>query len=267
MVNNSKRKKIFKWFRIFLIVGLVILTSPLYMRQKQEVTSEVTTNSISDSIVMKVRNVKYNPNTQLMQATFNLETTEGSTPDIESIMNLVYSIDVASKLNNREYKPDVKRVNDQYLVVTIPMVPEEFDFMRFSVSPKLVDNTKDNSYPPIKFYVSQKHVKMDKSLKEETMEEYQKQFVVFKQDQIDKSIEKENQAIKEENEAITVNIEKIKKLESELEYQVEDEKQKTQGTISTLNGDIETRKQSIERHKLTIESLREKRELVKEQYE
>ncbi len=61
MVKNSSRKKIFKWIRIFLIVGLVILTSPLYMKQKQEVTTEVMSNSISDNTVMKVRNVKYNP--------------------------------------------------------------------------------------------------------------------------------------------------------------------------------------------------------------
>lgn len=267
MVKNSNRKKIFKWIRIFLIVGLVILTSPLYMKQKQEVTTEVMSNSISDNTVMKVRNVKYNPETQLMQATFNLESTEGNTPNIESVMNLIYSIDVASKQNNKEYKPNVKRINDQYLVVTIPEVPEEFDFMRFIVSPKSIDPTKENSYLPIKFYVSQKHVKNDRSLKIESMKEYQKQFVSFKQEQIDKSIEKENQEIKKENEAITSNVEKIKKLESELDYQVEEEQQQTQGTISTLNGDIETRKQSIEQHKLTIESLREKRELVKEQYE
>ncbi len=265
MVNNKKQKQYLRGLLLMVLIGLVIVASPLYVKGKEEVTEEIRQNPIESNVLMNLTAVSYNQRTHYMEATFNLENSEGDTPELSELVNLVYSIDVASKKNNQEYKPKVIRVDDQYLVVSIPNVSEEFDYMRFVVTPKSLEKSEE-AYEPIKFYISQAHVKTDKDLKEGSIAAYEQQFVSFKQGQMDGLIKKQEAAIKKSNEKIRDNKVTIEKLNQEMMYQTTDEQEQTRASITSIEAENTLQKQLIEQSEKAIEKLQEKRKLVEEKY-
>lgn len=92
---------------IMFLVGLVILASSIYVKGKEEVTKEIRQNSIETNVFMNSMHVSYNQTSQYMETTFNLQNSDLDMPELSDIINLVYSMGVISKKNNREYKSKV----------------------------------------------------------------------------------------------------------------------------------------------------------------
>lgn len=236
------------------------------MPQAKEKTEEVTSNILVNNLNIVLDNVSYNPTTKDMEAIFYIETNDGKTPELADLLNLVYTVEVVSKLNNQEYKPRLVKVNEQYFVVQIPNVPERFEFMRFDVTPELGKSDSLNSYQAIRFYYDQKHVEEDYSLTLKDRKGYLSDFISFKTKQINKGISKLETDIKNKQQDISTNKETIKSLESEMIYQIEEEQTMTKGTIESLKNQSEALEREIAQLKIEIEQQEQKKELLKNKY-
>lgn len=266
MIKNTQRKKIIRTVVFLLFVGLFILLSPLYVKGKEEKTEENFTGIVTNNVNLNLDNVKYNPDTKYMEATFALETAEGDTPDLTEIVNIIYGVKVASKSNNQEYNPKIVRVNDQFFIVSIPDVPDEFNFMRFEIQPKTVDSLTPVDYQLTKYYMSQSHVKQDRKLALRSKEGYTPDFVDFKNKQVNKQI-KEQQTIIDDSEAQKkLNKETIEKMTDELTYQIEEEQEKTKSSIEDLEKENENLDLMIETAEKQTEELKVKKEKIQEKY-
>lgn len=266
MIENKNQKKLFKWLWITFAIGLFIVTTPIYMPEKKETTTEITSNILVNNVNMVMDSVSYNPDTKDMEAIFYIETNDGKSPEMADLLNLVYTVEVVSKVNNQEYKPKITKVNEQYFVVTIPNVPEKYEFMRFDVTPKIENSNSVNNYQSIRFYYDQNKVKEDTSLKAKDRKGYLSDFVYFKTEQINKNIKSLQKEVKEKESDITMNKETIKSLESEMLYQIEEEQTVTKGTIESLKNQNDVLSRESDQLKESIEQQEERKELLKEKY-
>lgn len=266
MIENKNQKKLFKWLWITLAIGLFIVTTPIYMPEKKETTTEITSNILVNNVNMVMDSVSYNPNTKDMEAIFYIETNDGKSPEMADLLNLVYTVEVVSKVNNQEYKPKITKVNEQYFVVTIPDVPEKYEFMRFDVTPKIENSNSVNNYQSIRFYYDQNKVKEDTSLKVKDRKGYLSDFVYFKTEQINKNIKSLQKEVKGKESDIVMNKETIKSLESEMLYQIEEEQTVTKGTIESLKNQNEVLSREADQIKETIEQQEERKNLLREKY-
>lgn len=266
MNENKNQKKIIKWIFIAIAIGISILTTPIYMPQAKEKTTEITSNILVNNLNMVMDKVSYNPETKDMEAVFYIETNDGKTPELTDLLNLVYKVDVVSKINNLQYKPKVVKVNEQYFIIQIPNVPDQYEFMRFDITPEMKNTESINSYQSLRFYYDQKKVVTNHSLNLKDREGYLSDFIYFKREQINKEIKKMQKDIKEKQEEVAKNKEMIETLKEEMLYQIEEEQTTTKGTIESLNNKNQSLDLEVDQLEKEIDKQEQKKEFINEKY-
>jgi hypothetical protein len=181
------------------------------------------------------------------------------------------------KQKNNDVKTKVYRASDNYIVVISENVPEGFGVVSSIVKPEYIhpelqvdandaNDIKDRS---IKTYVLEKEKMINKDLKVESLDYYEKEYLGFSQNGIGKEIKDMKQKIEDKDFAIKQLKIKNDKLTNEMNFQTESEKPKTQNIINSnilaINKhekDINELKEEIKMKEKKIKLLNEKKKTV-----
>lgn len=258
--NVSLSKLYLSTLGAFIAVFFIIFISPTFTGSaysyEETIMNEYKTigSSVQISLVKKA----YNPEKKIMRLDFSLEGNSSSS----SISNIDYEVSSRYIKNSKE-PLDVKkiRVNDNYLVVIINNVPEHFSVVSTTISPKYIhpelQEINDLKDKKIKIYVNESDKIIDENLKNGTKKDYEKEYIVFRQQLLKEKIKLNEDKINTKELAISELDMLIKDLEVEQQFQTEEEKFET-------NTEINSHKSAIIQHKNEIEKLNDENEELKE---
>lgn len=255
----------------FILGFFIIFISPIFTGRsysyEETVMNEYETlgNSVRIALVKK----EYNPEKKLMRLDFNL-LEENSFNSLLS--NIDY--DVSSRhIKNSKEPLDVKkiRVNDNYLVVIINNIPEHFSVVSTTISPKYIhpelQENDDLNDKKIKIYVNESDKIINKNLKVGTKKDYEKEYIVFRQQSLKEKIKSNEDKINTKKLAISELDILIKDLEIDQQYQTEEEKFETNTEINSHKSNIIKYENEIEKLNIENDEMREKIKLLEEKKE
>jgi hypothetical protein len=248
----NKRQKYMRWLRIFVILGLCIVLSPIYTHKKINVPDEVSTNPFLNSKEMTMV-AKEKADAQALVCEFTVDDEDQSV--LKELTNLNYRAEVkTAKGDFQSIQVKLKKISDDYLVVELRHVPEGYVAMRLTIIPQEIDPKVDMQKPEdLIYYIHEDHV--TKKLKDTRYVQHALAYKV-------KGYRNEQKDARKQIETLEAGIELneglIKKLTDQLPYQVEDDRTSTEGKISHYQEENETAKEQIKGQKELIQTLQEK---------
>lgn len=249
----KKRKSYLKWLGIFMILGFLILASPIYTHKKVDIPDEVSTNAFLNTKELTMVSKEKGANQQLV---FEFAIDDEDQSLLKELANLNYQVEVkTAKGDYQAIKVKVIKVSDDYFVVKLTHVPEEYIAMRLTIIPEKIDPKVDMQEPQdlIIYYVHEDKVK--DRVKDEDYEQHAINYKV-------KGYKKEQQAAKKQIESfqatIDLNEELVKKLKDQLPYQIAEDQENTENKINGYQQEIETSKTQMKDQEEIIQKLQEK---------
>lgn len=270
---NAKRKAYLLTLGSFVTMFFVLCISPVFSgaTYKFEEMKSGEYQSITPLVKLTVAKKEYNPANKTLRVDYELKSDN----DPQILSNMKYKVENKYiKQKNNDVKTKVYRASDNYIVVISENVPEGFGVVSSVVKPEYIhpelqvdaNDIKDRS---VKAYVLEKEKMINKDLKVESLDYYEKEYLGFSQNGIGKEIKDMKQKI--EDKDFTIKQLKIKndKLTNEMNFQTESEKPKTQNiinsNISAINKhekDINELKEEITMKEKKIKLLNEKKKTV-----
>ncbi|EJX70044.1 hypothetical protein HMPREF1372_03125, partial [Enterococcus faecium P1139] len=232
----KKRKSYLRWLGIFMILGFLILASPIYTHQKVDIPDEVSTNAFLNTKELTMVSKEKGANQQLV---FEFSIDDEDQSLLKELANLNYRVEVkTAKGDYQAINAKVIKVSDDYFVVKLAHVPEEYIAMRLTIVPEKIDPKVDMQEPhDLIFYVHEDKVK--DQVKDDNYEQHAINYKV-------KGYKKEQKAAQKQIESlqatIDLNEELVKKLKDQLPYQVADDQENTENKINSYQQEIETSK-------------------------
>ena len=248
----KKRKSYLRWLGIFMILGFLILASPIYTHQKVDIPDEVSTNAFLNTKELTMVSKEKGANQQLV---FEFAIDDEDQSLLKELANLNYRVEVkTAKGDYQAIKAKVIKVSDDYFAVKLSHVPEEYIAMRLTIIPEKIDPKVDMQEPQdLIFYIHEDKVK--DHVKDEDYEQHAINYKV-------KGYKKEQKAAQKQIESfqatIDLNEELVKKLKDQLPYQVADDQENTENKINGYQQEIETSKTQLKDQEEIIQKLQEK---------
>lgn len=248
----KKRKSYLRWLGIFMILGFLILASPIYTHKKVDIPDEVSTNAFLNTKELTMVSKEKGANQQLV---FEFAIDDEDQSLLKELANLNYRVEVkTAKGDYQAIKAKVIKVSDDYFVVKLAHVPEEYIAMRLTIIPEKIDPKVDMQEPhDLIFYVHEDKVK--DQVKDDNYEQHAINYKV-------KGYKKEQKAAQKQIESfqatIDLNEELVKKLKDQLPYQVADDQENTENKINSYQQEIETSKTQMKDQEEIIQKLQEK---------
>ncbi|QWH54334.1 hypothetical protein [Bacillus mycoides] len=270
---NTKRKAYLFTLGSFVTMFFVLCISPVFSgaTYKFEEIKIGEYQSLSSTVKISVAKKEYNPVNQTLRIDYELRADN----DSQILSNMKYKVEnkyIKQKDNN--VKTKVYRASDNYIVVISENVPEEFGVVSSVVKPEYispelqtdVDDLKERS---LKTYVLENERLINKELKKESKDFYEKEYLAFSQQGLRKEMKEMEKKIDDKSSAMKQLKIKNEKLTKEMEYQTEGEKVKTKNTInsneSTINNhqkEIDVLKEDIKMKEKKIQLLSEKKKTI-----
>lgn len=127
----KKRKSYLRWLGIFMILGFLILASPIYTHKKVDIPDEVSTNAFLNTKELTMVSKEKGANQQLV---FEFAIDDEDQSLLKELANLNYRVEVkTAKGDYQAIKAKVIKVSDDYFAVKLSHVPEEYIAMRLNV--------------------------------------------------------------------------------------------------------------------------------------
>ncbi|MUP35779.1 hypothetical protein [Enterococcus lactis] len=252
----KKRKSYLRWLGIFMILGFLILASPIYTHKKVDIPDEVSTNAFLNTKELTMVSKEKGANQQLV---FEFAIDDEDQSSLKELANLNYRVEVkTAKGDYQAIKAKVIKVSNDYFAVKLSHVPEEYIAMRLTIIPEKIDPKVDMQEPQdLIYYVHEDKVK-DQVKDEVKDEDYEQHAMNYKV----KGYKKEQKAAQKQIESfqatIDLNEELVKKLKDQLPYQVADDQENTENKINSYQQEIETSKTQMKDQEEIIQKLQEK---------
>ncbi len=248
----KKRKSYLQWLGIFMILGFLILASPIYTNQKVDIPDEVSTNAFLNTKELTMVSKEKGANQQLV---FEFAIDDEDQSLLKELANLNYRVEVkTAKGDYQAIRAKVIKVSDDYFAVKLTHVPEEYIAMRLTIIPEKIDPKVDMQEPQDLIY----YVHEDKVKDQVKDEDYEQHAINYKV----KGYKKEQKAAQKQMESfqatIDLNEELVKKLKDQLPYQVADDQENTENKINSYQQEIETSKTQLKDQEEIIQKLQEK---------
>lgn len=270
---NAKRKAYLLTLGSFVTMFFALCISPVFSgaTYRFEEMKPGEYQSITPLVKMTIVKKEYNPANKTLRIDYELKSDN----DPQILSNMKYKVENKYiKQKDNDVKTKIYRANDNYIVVISENIPEGFGVVLSTIKPEYIhpelqtdaNDLKDRS---IKTYVLESNKIINKDLKVESKEFYEKDYLVFSQKELGKEIKDIKQKI--ENKGFAIEQLKIKndKLTKEMNFQTEAEKMKTQNiinsNISAINRnekDINELKEEIKIKEQKIKLLNEKKKTV-----
>ncbi|HGF8084024.1 TPA: toprim domain-containing protein [Enterococcus faecium] len=120
----KKRKSYLRWLGIFMILGFLILASPIYTDKKVDIPDEVSTNAFLNTKELTMVSKEKGANQQLV---FEFAIDDEDQSLLKELANLNYRVEVkTAKGDYQAIKAKVIKVSDDYFAVKLSHVPEEY---------------------------------------------------------------------------------------------------------------------------------------------
>lgn len=248
----KKRKSYLQCLGIFMILGFLILASPIYTNQKVDIPDEVSTNAFLNTKELTMVSKEKGANQQLV---FEFAIDDEDQSLLKELANLNYRVEVkTAKGDYQAIRAKVIKVSDDYFAVKLTHVPEEYIAMRLTIIPEKIDPKVDMQEPQDLIY----YVHEDKVKDQVKDEDYKQHAINYKV----KGYKKEQKAAQKQMESfqatIDLNEELVKKLKDQLPYQVADDQENTENKINSYQQEIETSKTQLKDQEEIIQKLQEK---------
>ncbi|WP_049056224.1 hypothetical protein [Enterococcus faecium] len=248
----KKRKSYLRWLGIFMIIGFLILASPIYTHKKVDIPDEVSTNAFLNTKELTMVSKEKGANQQLV---FEFAIDDEDQSLLKELANLNYRVEVkTAKGDYQAIRAKVIKVSDDYFAVKLTHVPEEYIAMRLTIIPEKIDPKVDMQEPQDLIY----YVHEDKVKDQVKDEDYEQHAINYKV----KGYKKEQKAAQKQIESfqatIDLNEELVKKLKDQLPYQVADDQENTENKINSYQQEIETSKTQMKDQEESIQKLQEK---------
>lgn len=247
-----RRKSYLQWLGIFMILGFLILASPIYTHKKIDVPDEVSTNAFLNTKELTMVSKEKGADQELV---FEFAIDDEDQSLLKELSNLNYRVEIkTAKGDYQAIKAKVIKVSDDYFVVKLTHVPEKYIAMRITIIPEKIDPKVDMQEPQdLIFYVHEDKVK--EQVKDENYEQHATNYKV-------KGYKKEQKAARQKIETlqatIKLNEELVKKLKDQLPYQVADGQENTENKINGYQQEIETSKTQMKDQEEIIQKIQEK---------
>ncbi|TCW47541.1 hypothetical protein EC917_12412 [Bacillus thuringiensis] len=219
---NTKRKAYLFTLGSFVTMFFVLCISPVFSgaTYKFEEMKVGEYQSLSSMVKISVAKKEYNPFNQMLRIDYELRADN----DSQILSNMKYKVEnkyIKQKDNN--VKTKVYRASDNYLVVISENVPEEFGVVSSVVKPEYihpelqtdVDDLKERS---LKTYVLENEKLINKELKKESKDFYEKEYLAFSQQGLRKEMKEMEKKIDDKASARKQLTIKNEKLTKEMEY-------------------------------------------------
>lgn len=270
---NAKRKAYLLTLGSFVTMFFVLCISPVFSgaTYRFEEMKPGEYQSITPLVKMTIAKKEYNPANKTLRIDYELKSDN----DPQILSNMKYKVENKYiKQKDNDVKTKIYRANDNYIVVISENVPEGFGVVLSTIKPEYIHpeiqtDAKDLKDRSFKTYVLESNKIINKDLKVETKEFYEKDYLVYSQKELGKEIKDIKKKI--ENKGFAIEQLKIKndKLTKEMNFQTEAEKIKTQNiinsNISAINKhekDINELKEGIKMKEQKIKLLNEKKKTV-----
>lgn len=270
---NTKRKAYLLTLGSFVVMFFALCISPVFSgaTYKFEEMKPGEYQSITPLVKMSIAKKEYNPANKTLRIDYELKSDN----DPQILSNMKYKVENKYiKQKNNDVKTKIYRATDNYIVVISENIPEGFGVVLSTIKPEYIhpelqtdpEDLKDRGS---KTYILESNKIVNKDLKVESKEFYEKDYLVFSQKELGKEIKDIKQKI--ENKDFAIEQLKIKndKLTKEMNFQTEAEKMKTQNiinsNISSINRnekDINELKEAIKMKEQKIKLLNEKKKTV-----
>ncbi|WP_413565426.1 hypothetical protein [Bacillus sp. 3P20] len=270
---NSKRKAYLLTLGSFVTMFFVLCISPVFSgaTYRFEEMKPGEYQSITPLVRMSIAKKEYNPANKTLRIDYELKADN----DPQILSNMKYKVENKYiKQKDNDVKTKIYRANDNYIVVISENIPEGFGVVLSTIKPEYIhpelqsdaNDLKDRS---VNTYVLESNKIINKDLKVESKEFYEKDYLGFSQKELGKEIKDIKQKI--ENKGFAIEQLKIKndKLTKEMNFQTEAEKMKTQNiinsNISAINKhekEINELKEDIKMKEQKIKLLNEKKKMV-----
>ncbi|ONN41862.1 hypothetical protein [Enterococcus mundtii] len=247
-----RRKSYLQWLGIFIILGFLILASPIYTHKKIDVPDEVSTNAFLNTKELTMVSKEKAADQELV---FEFAIDDEDQSLLKELSNLNYRVEIkTAKGDYQAIKAKVIKVSDDYFVVKLTHVPEKYIAMRITIIPEKIDPKVDMQEPQdLIFYVHEDKVK--EQVKDENYEQHATNYKV-------KGYKKEQKTARQKIETlqatIKLNEELVKKLKDQLPYQVADDQENTENKINGYQQEIETSKTQMKDQEEIIQKIQEK---------
>lgn len=265
---NSKRKAYLLTLGSFVTMFFVLCISPVFSgaTYRFEEMKPGEYQSITPLVRMSIAKKEYNPANKTLRIDYELKADN----DPQILSNMKYNVENKYiKQKDNDVKTKIYRANDNYIVVISENVPEGFGVVLSTIKPEYIhpelqsdaNDLKDRS---VNTYVLESNKIINKDLKVESKEFYEKDYLGFSQKELGKEIKDIKQKI--ENKGFAIEQLKIKndKLTKEMNFQTEAEKMKTQNIINSNISAINKHEKEINELKEDIKMKEQKIKLLNE---
>lgn len=247
-----RRKSYLQWLGIFMILGFLILASPIYTHQKVDIPDEVSTNAFLNTKELTMVSKEKGENQKLF---FEFAIDDEDQSLLKELANLNYRVEVkTAKGDYQAIKAKVIKVSDDYFVVKLTNVPEEYIAMRLTIIPEKIDPKVDMQEPQDLIY----YIHEDKVKDRVKDEDYEQHAINYKVKGYKKEQKVAQKQIESFQATIDLNEELVKKLKDQLPYQVADDQENTENKINGYQQEIETSKTQMKDQEEIIQKLQEK---------
>lgn len=255
----QSRKNYVRGISILLAIWIVLLFSPLYAQQKVQKVDQVFSQSFIESRELKMVN-RYKQDNNGLILEFAVDNEDGTLT--KDLANLNYEVEVkTAKGDYQSIKHKFKKVTDSFFVLELENVPEIYDLMKVTINGQPINTVIDTqTQKDMIYYLHQD--KVDSSIGQV---DYQKEAANHEIANLNKQIETQNKEIEKHQANIRLNGQLIKKLEKEMEFQTDEEKETSKVTIDNYNIENTTLENQVSVAKEKIEKLKEKISLKEEQ--
>ncbi|TPV39504.1 hypothetical protein [Bacillus dicomae] len=265
---NAKRKAYLLTLGSFITMFFVLCISPVFSgaTYKFEELKLGDYQMLSPTVKISVAKKEYNPANQTLRIDYQLKSEN----DTQILSNMKYKVENKYiKQKQDDVKTKVYRASDDYIIVISKNIPEGFGVVSSMVKPEYIhpelqsdaEDIKDSSF---KTYIVEKDKLKNNSLKEESKDFYEKEYLTLLQKDSEKEIKDLEQKIRDKNIANKQLEIKNNQLKKDMEYQTEAEKAKTQNTINSNTATVNNNNKEIELIKNDIKMKHEKIKLLNE---
>ncbi|MCU4771063.1 MULTISPECIES: hypothetical protein [Bacillus cereus group] len=265
---NSKRKAYLLTLGSFVTMFFVLCISPVFSgaTYRFEEMKPGEYQSITPLVRMSIAKKEYNPANKTLRIDYELKADN----DPQILSNMKYKVENKYiKQKDNDVKTKIYRANDNYIVVISENVPEGFGVVLSTIKPEYIhpelqtdaNDLKDRS---VNTYILESNKIINKDLKVESKEFYEKDYLGFSQKELGKEIKDIKQQI--ENKGFAIEQLKIKndKLTKEMNFQTEAEKMKTQNIINSNISAINKHEKEVNELKEDIKMKEQKIKLLNE---
>lgn len=253
------RKTYIRVVAVLLSAWILLLLSPLYAQQKVQKVDQVFSQTFIESRELKMIN-RYKDGDNHLILEFAVDNEDGILT--KDLANLNYKIEVkTAKGDYQNIKQDFEKVTDSFFVLDLKDVPENYDLMKVTINGEPINKVIDTQTQKDMIY----YLHQDKVKEEIGTVDYDKEAANHEIKILKEQIEVQNKEIEKHSANIKLNNRLIKKMEKEMEFQTDEDKEESKITIDNYRIENETSESQIAVAKEKVEKLNEKIELKREQ--